>query len=323
MRIVFVMLGGFLLDLLLGDPEKLAPLHPVVWMGRAIRGLERTLRARFPKTERGAYHAGLCMAALMIAGTTALSAAVLYLLNTLWPPLSLAVETLWCWQALAAKDLRVETMRVYDRLRAGTLEEARGMLSRIVGRDTGSLDAPGVIRAAVETVAENFSDGAAAPMLYMALGGAPLALGYKAVNTMDSMVGYRSERYRDFGKAPARIDDAVNFFPARLSALLLIAAAALCGEDARQAARIWRRDRRRHDSPNAGQCEAAMAGALGVRLCGPASYFGERHEKPYIGDDTRPVGAEDIPRACRMEAAGSLLCLGLLCLLRILWVRML
>ena len=197
------------------------------------------------------------------------------------------------------------------------------MLSRIVGRDTGSLDAPGVIRAAVETVAENFSDGAAAPMLYMALGGAPLALGYKAVNTMDSMVGYRSERYRDFGKAPARIDDAVNFLPARLSALLLIAAAALCGEDARQAAHIWRRDRRRHDSPNAGQCEAAMAGALGVRLCGPASYFGERHEKPYIGDDTRPVGAEDIPRACRMEAAGSLLCLGLLCLIRLLWVRML
>ena len=320
MRIVFVMLGGFLLDGLLGDPEKLAPLHPVVWMGRAIRGLERTLRARFPKTERGAYHAGLCMAALMIAGTAALSAAILYLLNTLWPPLSLAVETLWCWQALAAKDLRVETMRVYDRLRAGTLEEARGMLSRIVGRDTGSLDAPGVIRAAVETVAENFSDGAAAPMLYMALGGAPLALGYKAVNTMDSMVGYRSERYRDFGKAPARIDDAVNFLPARLSALLLIAAAALCGEDARQAARIWRRDRRRHDSPNAGQCEAAMAGALGVRLCGPASYFGERHEKPYIGDDTRPVGAEDIPRACRMEAAGSLLCLGLLCLIRLWWV---
>ncbi len=320
MRIVFVMLGGFLLDWLLGDPEKLAPLHPVVWMGRAIRGLENTLRARFPKTERGAYHAGLCMAALMIAGTAALSAAVLYLLNTLWPPLSLAVETLWCWQAIAAKDLRVETMRVYDRLRAGTLEEARGMLSRIVGRDTGSLDAPGVIRAAVETVAENFSDGAAAPMLYMALGGAPLALGYKAVNTMDSMVGYRNERYRDFGKAPARIDDAVNFLPARLSALLLIAAAALCGEDARQAARIWRRDRRRHDSPNAGQCEAAMAGALGVRLCGPASYFGERHEKPYIGDDTRPVGAEDIPRACRMEAAGSLLCLGLLCLIRLWWV---
>ena len=322
MRIVFVMLGGFLLDGLLGDPEKLAPLHPVVWMGRAIRGLERTLRARFPKTRRGAYHAGLCMAALMIAGTAALSAAVLYLLNTLWPPLSLAVETLWCWQALAAKDLRVETMRVYDRLQAGTLEEARGMLSRIVGRDTGSLDAPSVIRAAVETVAENFSDGVTAPMLYMALGGAPLALGYKAVNTMDSMVGYRNERYRDFGKAPARIDDAVNFLPARLSALLLIAAAALCGEDARQAARIWRRDRRRHDSPNAGQCEAAMAGALGVRLCGPASYFGERHEKPYIGDDTRPVGAEDIPRACRMEAAGSLLCLGLLCLIRLWWVMM-
>ncbi len=323
MRIVYVTLGGFLLDLLLGDPEKLAPLHPVVWMGRAIRGLEKGLRARFPKTERGAFAAGLTMALLMIAGTVLLSAAILRGLRGVCPPLSLTLETLWCWQALAARDLRVETMRVYDRLRAGSLKDARGMLSRIVGRDTEDLDAAGVIRAAVETVAENFSDGVTAPMLYMILGGAPLALGYKAVNTMDSMVGYRNGRYRYFGRAAAKIDDAANFIPARLSALLLVAASALCGGDARQTARILSRDRYKHASPNAGHCEAAMAGALGVRLCGPASYFGERHDKPYIGDDGRPVEAEDIPRACRMEAVGSLLCLCVLCLGRIIWMRML
>jgi adenosylcobinamide-phosphate synthase len=155
-------------------------------------------------------------------------------------------------------------------------------------------------------------------MLYMILGGASLALGYKAINTMDSMVGYKNERYRDFGKAPAKIDDAANYIPSRLAALLLIAAAALCGKDAGQATKVWRRDRRNHLSPNAAQCEAVMAGALGVRLCGPASYFGVLHDKPFIGDDLRPVEPEDIRRACRMELAGSWLCLGLLALIRMI-----
>ena len=179
------------------------------------------------------------------------------------------------------------------------------------------MDRSGVTRAAVETVAENFSDGVAAPMLYMFLGGAPLALCYKAVNTMDSMVGYRNERYLRFGRAAARLDDAANYLPSRLAALILIAAAGICGEDRKAAAEIWKRDRRKHASPNSGQCEAVMAGALGLRLCGPASYFGKTVDKPYIGDARREAEAEDICRACRMEQTGSWLCLCLLGVIRL------
>ena len=316
-----VTLGGFLLDIVFGDPEIFAPIHPVVLMGRAIQVLEKKLRACFPKTERGSFAAGLTMAVTVISGTVLLSSGILYVLRRFLPWAAFVLETVWCWQALAVKDLRIEAMGVYRALQEGDLIEARTAVGRIVGRDTESLDGAGITRAAVETVAENFSDGVVAPMLYMVLGGAPLALGYKAVNTMDSMVGYRNERYRDFGKAAARIDDAANCVPSRLAAVLLIAASALCGLHTGEAARIWRRDRRKHLSPNAGQCEAAMAGALGVRLCGPASYFGTMHEKPYIGEDERPVEPEDIRRACRMESVGSLLCLGLLILIRVGWMR--
>ena len=189
-------------------------------------------------------------------------------------------------------------------------------MGRIVGRDTGRLSAEGVVRAAVETVAENFSDGVVAPMLYIFLGGAPLALCYKAINTMDSMVGYKNNRYLHFGRAAAKLDDAVNFISSRLSALLLILAAALTGESADRAWRIWRRDRHNHASPNSAQTESAMAGALGLRLGGPAFYFGELHEKPTIGDPLREIEPADIRRAVRMLYAGSLLCLALLVLAR-------
>ena len=192
-------------------------------------------------------------------------------------------------------------------LTEGTLEEARIAVARIVGRDTASLDADGVTRAAVETVAENFSDGEIAPFFWMMLGGAPLALCYKAVNTMDSMVGYKNERYLDFGRAAAKLDDIVNWIPARLAALLLISAAPLAGLDRKNALRIWIRDRRNHASPNSAQTEAAMAGALGVRLAGPASYFGKPADKPYIGDPLRPIRPEDIDKANRlMYIAGFL-----------------
>ncbi|MBO6164156.1 MAG: cobalamin biosynthesis protein, partial [Lachnospiraceae bacterium] len=161
--------------------------------------------------------------------------------------------------------------------------------------------------AAVETVAENFSDGVIAPMFYLMIGGAPLALCYKAINTMDSMIGYKNERYLHFGRAAARLDDAANYLPARLSALILILSAALCGQDARRAARIWKRDRRNHASPNSAQTESVMAGALGVQLAGPAWYFGEYYEKPTIGDALRRVEPEDILRANRMLYVGSFL----------------
>ena len=203
--------------------------------------------------------------------------------------------------------LKKESENVRRKLVSGTLAEARKAVGRIVGRDTGELSDAGVTRAAVETVAENFSDGEIAPLFYMLIGGAPLALAYKAVNTMDSMVGYKNEDYIDFGRAAAKLDDAANFLPSRLAAILLIAAAPLVGLDGKNAFRIWRCDRRKHASPNSAQTEAAMAGALHVQLAGPASYFGERVEKPYIGDPDRPIEPEDIRRANRlMYAAGFL-----------------
>ena len=307
MRILCAALCGFAMDLLLGDPEWLTPVHPVVLMGKAIGTLERGLRALFPKTEKGEERAGLLLAAIMTAGTFALCKLILILLNDVFPPLAFALEAVWCWQALAVKNLRDEALRVQNALEHGGLDAARKAVSRIVGRDTAQLSAEGVARAAVETVAENFSDGVIAPLFYMLLGGAPLALCYKAVNTMDSMLGYKNARYFHFGRIPAKLDDAANFIPARLAALLLIAAAYLTGEDAASALRIWRRDRRKHESPNSAQCEAAMAGALGLRLCGPATYFGVRHDKPWIGDQRRGIVSSDIRRACRLEYAGAVL----------------
>ena len=318
MRILFAALCGFGLDLLLGDPPWLTPWHPVVLMGRAISALEKRLRALFPRSARGEELAGFTLAFLMTAGTFTLCRLVLRGLDALSPPLSFTLEALWCWQALAIRDLRLEAIRVQTALENEGLDAARRAVSRIVGRDTAALDAAGVARAAVETVAENFSDGVIAPLMYMLLGGAPLALCYKAVNTMDSMVGYKNDRYLHFGRFPARLDDAANFIPARLAALLLIAAAGLTGEDAAGAYRIWRRDRRKHESPNSAQCEAAMAGALGLRLCGPAVYFGKLHNKPWIGDGRREIVPDDIRRACRMEYAGSFLGLAVLGVLR--WV---
>ena len=313
MRILPAALCGFLLDLLLGDPAWLTPVHPVVLMGRCITALEKVLRRAFPQTPGGEGAAGTVLAAILPLGTLCFCCAVTVGLDGVCPPLSFAVQVIWCWQALAVKNLRDEAENVRRKLTGGTIEEARAAVGRIVGRDTAALTPEGVTKAAVETVAENFSDGVVAPMLYMCLGGAPLALTCKAVNTMDSMVGYRNERYRHFGRPAARLDDYVNYIPARLAALLLIAAAALTGQDGKNAFRIWRRDRRNHDSPNAAQCEAAAAGALGVQLGGGASYFGVWQEKPAIGDPLRPAEPEDIRRVCRMLYAGSVLCLLVLC----------
>ena len=205
-----------------------------------------------------------------------------------------------CYYLLAARSLRDESMKVCDSLRKGDIQEARRNVSMIVGRDTAGLDGEGIAKAAVETVAENTSDGVIAPLFYLFLGGPVLGWMYKAVNTMDSMVGYRNEKYLYFGRAAARLDDLANLIPARLSALLMIGASFLLGMDGKGAARIWLRDRRNHKSPNSAQTEAVCAGALGVRLAGPAWYFGRRFEKPFIGDEKRKVEWEDIKRANRL-----------------------
>lgn len=201
---------------------------------------------------------------------------------------------------------------MYRALTGGTLEQARAAVARIVGRDTAALSAGGVTKAAVETGGRKLCRRRGRADVLHALGGAPLALCYKAVNTMDSMVGYKNERYLYFGRAAAKLDDAANYLPARMAALLLAGAAALTGQNARGALRIWRRDRRSHASPNSAQTEAVMAGALGVQLAGPASYFGKLYEKPTIGDALRPVEPGDILRANRMLYAAGTLCMALL-----------
>lgn len=312
--------AGFLLDLLLGDPRWMP--HPVVWMGKAIGKLEGFLRKVFPETEQGQFWGGVVLAVALPLGTAVFFGGLCLLGVWLHPAAGFFLQTLWCWQALALKGLAAESENVRRELEKKDLPEARKAVSRIVGRDTQSLTEEGVTKAAVETVAENFSDGVAAPLFYMLLGGAPLAMVYKSINTMDSMVGYRNERYLYFGRAAAKLDDAANFLPSRLAALLWMAGAALAGFDGKNAWRIWRRDRHNHASPNSAQTEAACAGALGIRLAGPASYFGKRYDKPYIGDDFRQPEPEDIRRANRILYVSGWLALVLGILIRgcVMWL---
>ena len=300
-------LGGFVLDAIFGDPAWLP--HPVVLMGKTISALEKRLRGALPKTPQGELLGGGILAFCLPVGTFLLTSLVCLGAARLSPWLGLAVQMFWCGQALAAKGLVQESMNVYRELVKPDLPAARKAVSRIVGRDTQNLTLEGVTKAAVETVAENASDGVIAPLLYMLLGGAPLALTYKAINTMDSMLGYKNETYLYFGRAAAKLDDVANYLPSRIAGLLWVAAAALTGNSAGGAWKIWRRDRRNHASPNSAQTESACAGALGVQLAGPAYYFGEYYAKPTIGDALRPIEPEDIRRANRMMLAESVLAL--------------
>lgn len=311
--ISYAVLGGFVLDAVFGDPAWLP--HPVVYMGKAISALEKGLRARLPKTPKGELWGGRILAFCLPVGTFALTSLICIGAAALHPLLGLAVQMFWCGQALAAKGLVQESTNVYRELLKPDLPAARTAVSRIVGRDTQALTAEGVTKAAVETVAENASDGVIAPLLYMLLGGAPLALTYKAINTMDSMVGYKNDRYLNFGRGAAKLDDVANFLPSRLAALALMGATLFAGGNTRKAWRIWRRDRRNHASPNSAQTEAVMAGALGVQLAGPAWYFGEFYDKPTIGDPDRPIEPEDIRRANRLLYGAGLLSLVVLCAL--------
>ena len=304
--------AGFLLDLLMGDPRWL--YHPVCLIGNLIGFLEKRIRKIFPETEKGQILGGLLEVILICAFSFGLPWILLSVLYKNVPMAGVLLETFWCYQLLATKSLKDESMKVYDRLKNGTIEEARYAVSMIVGRDTKELTEEGVTKAAVETVAENGSDGVIAPMLYMTIGGAPLMFLYKGINTMDSMLGYKNEKYLYFGRCAARLDDLANYIPARISGWLMVAAAFFTGMNGKNAARIYQRDRRNHASPNSAQTESAVAGALEIQLAGNAYYFGKLYKKPTIGDSLRPVEPEDIKRVNRLLYAASflsvILCLG-------------
>ena len=347
-------LTGFILDQIIGDPMDFP--HPIRLIGSLISLLERCLNSGAGHFTFGAGHFtsgvkctsevaeqaenplnsrfrsgvkctpgekfrnGVLLCAAVLAATVTVTGIILFTAYRIHPFAGVAVEAVLTCYILAAKSLQTESMKVYDALRENDTEKARAAVSMIVGRDTQCLDEQGIIRAAVETVAENTSDGVIAPLIYTFLGGPVAGFAYKAVNTMDSMVGYHNERYEYFGRAAAKLDDVVNFLPARISALLMVLAAFLLGGasgavngqrreySAPDALRIFLRDRYNHKSPNSAQTESACAGALQVRLAGDAYYFGELVRKPYIGDDIRPIETEDIKRACRLMMTTAYLC---------------
>lgn len=311
---IFAFIAGFVLDLLIGDPHFIP--HPVRLIGSLISFCDKRLNcdAGYNISEKKLnlikYKRGMLLAFTVIFATFAMSVIIIVAAYSINLYAGVIVEAVMTWQILATKCLRVESMRVYDALRTDGVDAGRRAVSMIVGRDTSVLDAAGVTRAAVETIAENTSDGVIAPMLYTAIGGPVLGFVYKAVNTMDSMLGYKNDKYMYFGRFAARLDDVVNFIPARISAYLMIAAAFIGGRqfDGKNAYRIFKRDRFNHASPNSAQTESVCAGALRVQLAGDAVYFGKLVKKKYIGDGLREIEYEDIKRANRLMYITAFLC---------------
>lgn len=311
---IFAFIAGFVLDLLIGDPHFIP--HPVRLIGSLISSLDKRLNcdAGYNSSEKKLnlikYKRGMLLAFTVIFATFAMSVIIIVAAYSINLYAGVIAEAVMTWQILATKCLRVESMRVYDALRTDGVDAGRRAVSMIVGRDTSVLDAAGVTRAAVETIAENTSDGVIAPMLYTAIGGPVLGFVYKVVNTMDSMLGYKNDKYMYFGRFAARLDDVVNFIPARISAYLMIAAAFIGGRqfDGKNAYRIFKRDRFNHASPNSAQTESVCAGALRVQLAGDAVYFGKLVKKKYIGDGLREIEYEDIKRANRLMYITAFLC---------------
>lgn len=311
---IFAFIAGFVLDLLIGDPHFIP--HPVRLIGSLISFCDKRLNcdAGYNISEKKLNlikcKRGMLLAFTVIFATFAISVIIIVAAYSINLYAGVIAEAVMTWQILATKCLRVESMRVYDALRTDGVDAGRRAVSMIVGRDTSVLDAAGVTRAAVETIAENTSDGVIAPMLYTAIGGPVLGFVYKAVNTMDSMLGYKNDKYMYFGRFAARLDDVVNFIPARISAYLMIAAAFIGGRqfDGKNAYRIFKRDRFNHASPNSAQTESVCAGALRVQLAGDAVYFGKLVKKKYIGDGLREIEYEDIKRANRLMYITAFLC---------------
>lgn len=295
---------GFIIDLFLGDPYSLP--HPVRLIGTMISKLENAVRKQFADNLKAG---GIILSTIVLTASTAVPLAILILLYKINFWLGIAAESVMCYYLIAPRCLRNESMKVYRAINENDVEKARRAVSMIVGRDTDKLDKAGIIKAAVETVAENTSDGVTAPLMYISAGGAALGFFYKAANTMDSMIGYKNEKYADFGKFAAKLDDVLNFIPSRLTALVMIFSAYLLKFNGKNALKVWRRDRRKHASPNSAQTESVCAGALGIQLAGDAYYFGVLHKKDFIGDSVRPVENEDIRRANRLMYCTSVIVL--------------
>lgn len=297
---------GFMLDLWLGDPPHWP--HPVRWIGSSINLVQQRIR-HICQTDAALKWGGLILWVIIVGGTYFITWSVIYLLGlgSFW--LSIIVQSLLAYSILATKCLKDAAMTVFQALEVGSLEEARVKLSYIVGRDTTQLDKPQITRAVVETVAENTVDGIIAPLFYLFIGGVPLAMAYKAVNTLDSMVGYKTPKYRAIGYFSAKLDDVFNYIPARISWLLFVVASYLLKLNAKAALVIGWRDRYQHKSPNCAWPEATVAGALGVRLGGPNYYFGALVEKPWLGDDTRAIEQRDIQRTIALMYWAALLAL--------------
>lgn len=286
------LLIGFCLDLLIGDPHWLP--HPICFIGNLIAKGEKIIRRIMPKTKNGEFAGGFFLTMIVVVVSTVIPFALLWAAGTVHIGLRIGLEAIMCYQILAMKSLKAESMKVYRELAGENLEGARKMVSMIVGRDVQNLNMEQITKATVETVAENTSDGTVAPLLFMAIGGAPLGFFYKAINTLDSMIGYKNDQYLYFGRYAAKLDDAVNYIPARISALLMILASFTLKLNYRNAIRIFRRDRYNHSSPNSAQTESVCAGALGIQLAGDAYYFGKLYPKKTIGDPLRPIAYDDI-----------------------------
>lgn len=303
-RLLALALAG-IFDQIFGDPRVV--WHPICLIGNLIGWTEKWTRPLFPKSKGGERAAGIYLVIFVSLIATAVPFSITFGMYRLYPAAGVLTESVLLYFTFAARSLEQESMAVFLALESAGLEAARRAVSMIVGRDTENLAEDGVIKAAVETVAENTSDGVIAPLFYALIGGAGLAYFYKAVNTMDSMVGYQNDRYQYYGTAAARLDDLVNLIPARLSAVLMLAVyvpvkksrkwQGVQAQPFAAAWRIYRRDCHAHASPNSAQTESVMAGALGVQLAGDASYFGIVHHKPTIGDDVRQVERADIARA--------------------------
>ena len=311
---------GYILDLIFGDPYWMP--HPVRFIGNLISILEKVIRRFMPKTKRGEYIGGIILTVMVVSISMVIPLVIILMAKSINTYLALTVETFMCYQILATKSLKVESMKVYDELAKNDLPSARKAVSMIVGRDTKDLTFSGVAKAAVETVAENTSDGIIAPMIFIAIGGAPMGFFYKAINTMDSMVGYKNERYINFGRFAAKLDDVVNYLPARISAYQMILSSFFLKYDYKNAFKIYKRDRYNHASPNSAQTESVCAGALDVQLAGNAYYFGKLYEKPTIGDDIREINYDDIKKANRLLYCTSIISIVIISVIKITIILM-